>query len=76
MYAISANHDWRVPKPHLISLVKSEEFLDAAVKDEAEELSANVLKVYAKHIGEVEKEIMRAFKDSEFYTSHVDGGCR
>jgi hypothetical protein len=74
MYVISANHDWHEPKDHLIPLTKLHEFLDAAVKDEAgEKLAATVLSIYTKHLGKVEKAIAEAFKDSEFYTSDVDG---
>jgi len=54
--------------------VKLDEFLDAAVKDEAGEVRAtHVLKIYAKHLHKVERAIMDAFEDSEFYTSDVDG---
>jgi len=74
MYVISANRDWLTPKNHLIPLAKLQEFLDAAVKDEAgEELAAKVLGIYARHLDKVEKAIAEAFKDSEFYTSDVDG---
>jgi hypothetical protein len=74
MYVISANKDWHAAKNHLIPLVKLDEFIDAAVKDEAGEmLAAHVLKIYAKHLDKVEIAIIDAFKDSEFYTSDVDG---
>lgn len=74
MYVISANKDWHGPKKGLIPLVKLEEFLDAAVKDEAgEELATKVLSIYAKHLDKVEKAIVNAFQDSEFYPSDVDG---
>jgi hypothetical protein len=74
MYVISANHDWQTPKDHFIPLAKLQEFLDLAVKDEAgEELAARMLKIYAKHSDKVERAIKQAFKDSEFYTSDVDG---
>ena len=54
--------------------MKLDEFLDAAVKDEAGEvLATHVLKIYAKHLDKVERAIMDAFEDSEFYTSDVDG---
>lgn len=74
MYVVSANKDWHATKNHLIPLTKLDEFLDAAVKDEAgEELATHVLKIYGKHLDKVERAIVEAFKDSEFYTSDVDG---
>lgn len=74
MYVVSANRDWHSQIKHLLPLAKLGEFLDAAVKDEAgEKLATDVLRLYAKHIDKVQKAIEDAFKDSEFYTSDVDG---
>jgi hypothetical protein len=74
MYAVSANHDWHTPKNHLIPLAKLQEFLDAAIKDEAgEALHAQVLGLYEKHFDKVERAIKDAFRNSEFYASDVDG---
>jgi hypothetical protein len=73
MYVISANTDWHAPNAHLIPLVKLQEFIDSALKDQVAELATNVERLYAKHSDRVERAIAEAFKDSEFFTSDVDG---
>jgi hypothetical protein len=74
MYVISANKDWHELKKPLIPLTKIDEFLDAAVKDEAgEELATRVMNLYAKHLDNVEKAVREAFEGSEFYVRDVDG---
>jgi len=74
MYVISANDDWHGLGGPLISLKKLDEFLDSAVKDEAgAELATKIMQRYAKHLEKVQNAIIDAFKDSEFYTSDVDG---
>jgi hypothetical protein len=74
MYVISANKDWHCQKNYLIPLTKLDEFVDAAVRDEAgEEFAERILEIYQKHLHKVEKAIKEAFEGSEFYTSDVDG---
>jgi PIN domain len=73
MYVVSADKDWKTDKKSLITLEKLREFIDAALKDQAEKLAQRVLQIYEKHLDKVEKAIEDAFKDAGFYTSDVDG---
>ena len=73
MYGFSANRDWHALTKYLIPFAKLQEFLDAAVRDETEELASHILELYATHFHKVEAAIAEAFEGSEFYTSDVDG---
>jgi len=50
-----------------------QEFIDAGVKDQSEDLSERVLGLYKKNINKVEAAVKAAFEDSGFYTDDVDG---
>jgi len=76
MYVVSADHDWQSLEGRskcLIPLVTVQEFIDFAVKDEAEELSGKVLRLYRRNMPKVDEAIQEAFKDCGFYTDDVDG---
>lgn len=74
MYVVSANKDWHELEKPLIPLKKIDEFLDAAVKDEAgEELATRIMDLYGKHLDKVQRAVVDAFESSEFYVSDVDG---
>lgn len=75
MYVVSADPDWQSLKGHeaLIPIVKLQEFVGLAVKDEAEELTNTVLRQYRANLAKVEGAIKEEFANSGFYTEDVDG---
>ena len=76
MYVISADPDWQSLKERskcLIPIVKLQEFIGLAVKDEAEELTKKVLQLYRSNMPKVEAAVKEAFTNSGFYTEDVDG---
>lgn len=75
MYVVSADPDWQSLKGNkaLIPIVKLQEFVGLAVKDEAEELTNTVLRQYRANLAKVEAAIKEEFADSGFYTEDVDG---
>ena len=73
MYVVSADADWQSCGSPLIPLPRLQEFIDAGVKDQSEDLSERVLGLYKKNINKVEAAVKAAFEDSGFYTDDVDG---
>jgi hypothetical protein len=73
LYVVSRDEDWQSTAEPLMSLVKLQEFINLAVKDQAAELSARALTLLTKYSTKVETAIADAFKDAEFYTEDVDG---
>jgi len=76
MYVVSADYDWQSLEGRskcLIPIGTVQEFIDSAVKDEAEELTKTVLRLYRQNLPKVSAAIKAAFKDCGFYTDDVDG---
>jgi hypothetical protein len=73
MYVVSADSDWQSTDKRLIPLRMLKEFIDAAVTDQAKELSEVVMSLYEKHLDKVKEAITEAFQNSGFYTDDVDG---
>lgn len=75
MYVVSADPDWQALKgsKYLIPVEKLSEFIDRAVKDEADEPTKRVLRLYHLHLAKIETAIKEAFAESGFYTDDVDG---
>jgi hypothetical protein len=75
MYVVGADPDWQSLKGSkvLIPILKLQEFIGLAVKDEAEELTKTVLRLYRGNLPKVEAAIKAEFADCGFYTEDVDG---
>jgi hypothetical protein len=74
MYVVSADGDWQSTEVKgLIPLHKLQEFIDAAVTDYDEDLSALAIKRYETHIDKVKEAVTKAFRESGFITDDVDG---
>lgn len=75
MYVVSADPDWQSLKGNkaLIPIVKLQEFVGLAVKDEAEELTNTVLRQYRANLARVEAAVKEEFANCGFYAEDVDG---